>query len=103
MEAGGFVRLSVVDIGVGLGKELKERIFDPYFTTKEPGKGTWMGLSIVHGIVQNMKGFITVQSEVGKGATDLGVKELVQKPLRTKEVAQIIRKVLDDHTEVINM
>ncbi len=69
VEAGGFVRLSVVDTGVGLGKELKERIFDPYFTTKEPGKGTGMGLSIVHGIVQNMKGFITVQSEVGKGAT----------------------------------
>jgi PAS domain S-box-containing protein len=69
VEAGCFVRLSVVDTGVGLGKELEERIFDPYFTTKEPGKGTGMGLSIVHGIVQNMKGFITVQSEVGKGAT----------------------------------
>lgn len=69
VEAGDFVRLSVVDTGVGIGKELKERIFDPYFTTKEPGKGTGMGLSIVHGIVQNMEGFITVQSEVGTGTT----------------------------------
>ena len=69
VQAGDFVRLSVIDTGVGFGKELKERIFDPYFTTKEPGKGTGMGLSIVHGIVQDMDGFITVQSEVGTGTT----------------------------------
>ncbi len=69
VEAGDFVRLSVVDTGIGIGKELKERIFDPYFTTKEPGKGTGMGLSIIHGIVKNMKGFVTVQSEVGIGTT----------------------------------
>ncbi len=46
-----------------------DKIFDPYFTTKEPGKGTGMGLAIIHGIVADYGGTITVDSELGKGAT----------------------------------
>ncbi len=68
VHAGTFIQLSVCDSGSGIIPEIKDRIFDPYFTTKEIGKGTGMGLSIVHGIVKSYGGFITVYSEFGEGA-----------------------------------
>ncbi len=69
IEAGTFVELTVCDSGSGIAPEIKERIFDPYFTTKETGKGTGMGLSIVHGIVKRFGGFISLLSEADKGTT----------------------------------
>jgi PAS domain S-box-containing protein len=65
--AGTFVQLSICDSGPGMTEEVKNKIFNPYFTTKEIGKGTGMGLSIVHGIVKGYGGFITCNSELGKG------------------------------------
>jgi signal transduction histidine kinase/CheY-like chemotaxis protein len=65
---GKFVVLSIGDTGPGIAPAILEKIFDPYFTTKEVGKGTGMGLSIIHGIVTTMGGFITCESELGKGA-----------------------------------
>jgi PAS domain S-box-containing protein len=68
VKAGSFVQLSVRDTGTGIAPEIKDKIFDPYFTTKEIGKGTGMGLSIVHGIVKSYGGFVTLESECGKGS-----------------------------------
>jgi CheY-like chemotaxis protein len=67
MQPGTFIQLSVGDSGVGIAPEVREKIFDPYFTTKAVGKGTGMGLAMVHGIVQSYGGSITCDSQVGEG------------------------------------
>ncbi len=66
-KTGPYLQLTISDTGEGLSPEAQERIFDPFFTTKPVGEGSGLGLSIVHGIMQNNRGAITVESEVGTG------------------------------------
>jgi len=67
--AGGQVRVEIADTGSGIPPEKLGKIYDPFFTTKEPGKGTGLGLFIVRQIVERNRGRIWVESEVGKGTT----------------------------------
>ena len=64
---GNYVVLAVSDTGEGIDSAVRKKMFDPYFTTRDVGKGTGMGLSVVHGIVQGHDGAIRVSSHPGKG------------------------------------
>ena len=66
---GNFVRISVRDTGVGMNEKTRRRVFEPFFTTQQMGKGTGMGLASTYGIIRNHGGFIDVESEPGKGTT----------------------------------
>ncbi len=67
--AGRYLVFSVADTGVGIPEEIQRKIFEPFYTTKERGKGTGLGLAMVYGVVTEHKGFVTVQSKVNQGTT----------------------------------
>jgi len=83
---GFYAVLAVSDNGVGIDPTVLEKIFEPYFTTKEQGKGTGLGLSVVYGIVKEHKGDIKVDSEIGNGTTFSIYLPMIEKSKLSKSV-----------------
>jgi len=107
---GQYVQLTVSDTGCGIESEIMDRVFDPYFSTKEVGKGSGIGLSVVHGIVENHNGSISITSEPTKGTT---VKVLFpsinEMPVPEKVISEDLPKgtetvlLIDDEKALLEM
>jgi len=96
---GNYLKITFSDTGPGITPEIINRIFDPYFTTKEMGKGSGMGLSIVHGILKNHSGAIWVDSSLGKGTTFTFLFPIVEeKPVNETET---IDKIPRGHETIL--
>ena len=103
--------ISISDTGCGMSKDVLNKIFEPYFTTKEKGKGTGMGLSVVHGLVHNLGGIIDVSTTLGKGSCFTVYLPLASSLPRhdTAENRQSIKKgkgrilLVDDERSIVSM
>ena len=109
IKPGPYARLTIHDTGSGMTPEVMERIFEPYFTTKEIGQGTGLGLALVHSIVQYSGGGITLVSEPGKGSTfTVYFPKIEEQKDEEAEEAQPLQKgkgrilMVDDEVDIVN-
>ena len=110
-EGRDWIELSVADTGTGIEPELLERIFEPYFTTKEKSRGTGMGLAMVHGIITRQGGRVTVESQVGVGTTFWVFLPVSQQRTSLEQIvtaAEILRGegrilLVDDEEQVVRV
>lgn len=110
--AGDYVRMAVEDNGTGISPEDLERVMDPFFTTKEVGKGSGLGLSMVYGFAKQSNGAFQIDSKLGRGTTaELWLPRSPEAPLRVRAAVPEPRAVqlrplkillVDDHAEVRN-
>ncbi len=110
IKLGQYIKLTVRDTGPGIDQNNITRIFDPYFTTKDIGKGSGMGLAVVQGIVQSHDGIITVDSKPGKGVTFNvffpQIEETLEYEVEKRELLPIGAErilIIDDEVSVANM
>jgi PAS domain S-box-containing protein len=106
-----WLELSIADTGAGIEERFLDRIFEPYFTTKEKTSGTGMGLAMVHGIISRQGGFIKVESEVDKGSTFRVFLPVAQKDSAIERVVSLgdLRRgsgtilLVDDESQVVQV
>ncbi len=111
MVPGPYICLMISDTGHGMEQQVIEKMFDPYFTTKEVGKGTGLGLSVIHGIVNSYNGQINVHSEPGKGSEFKIYLPVIQSRERkeTPEIRHSSQKgtetilLIDDEESILHM
>jgi len=106
---GDYVRITVRDSGHGIAPEVIDRIFEPFFTTKPAGRGTGLGLALVHSVVSEHKGFIDVQSELGRGTTFSvwlprvhGIEGVVEEPRAPPRGSGQVILAVDDEVDVLH-
>ena len=96
-----FVKISISDTGMGMDEETQKRIFDPFFTTKEAGKGTGLGLAVVHGIMESHAGYIDVESLPGMGTTMTLYLPAIEQVVDTRRDAESQFELIPGGTETI--
>lgn len=108
---GRYALIEISDTGTGMGQEVLDKVFDPYFTTKETGKGTGLGLSVVQGIVKACKGDIRIHSEKGKGTVVQVYLPTFESALEKKKITPVATPanggetilVVDDDPAIVQM
>jgi CheY-like chemotaxis protein/anti-sigma regulatory factor (Ser/Thr protein kinase) len=106
-----WVELSVADTGCGIEAEMLDRIFEPYFTTKEKSRGTGMGLAMVHGIITRQGGRITVESQIGVGTVFRVLLPISREPTQLEQIISMTEimqgegriLLVDDEEQVVDV
>lgn len=97
LQPGRYVELTISDTGHGIDQSITERIFEPYFTTKDTGSGTGLGLAMVHGIVQTHKGMIYVKSKPGLGTTFTVLFPMIEAHIHKTQVDDAVPPKGNEH------